>query len=97
GRVEVQLVLDATAAAADDAQTQIDLLGEALVRLAVLGDDAFDGAGGLLGHGNRHSFSPVSDTGRQAGDSRPPARHSFDAAQALAVSGCRWPCSCFCW
>src|SRR5207249_4978631 len=41
-RVEVQLVLEPATAAADDAQPQIDLLGEARVRLAVLGDDALD-------------------------------------------------------
>src|SRR5258708_162516 len=47
-RIEIELVLEAGAAAADDAQPQVDHLRE-VAGFALLGDDAPDLAGRLLG------------------------------------------------
>src|SRR5438445_7417559 len=53
--VEVELVLEARAAAADDAHAEIDLL-RSVRRLLLLGDDPLDLAGGFLGDRDRHGL-----------------------------------------
>src|SRR6202035_3979202 len=64
-RVEVELVLETAAAAADHAQAQVDLLGRATLGLLV-GDDLLDLGGRLLGQDDRcRSFDRCGCRGAQ--------------------------------
>src|SRR5262249_13131572 len=73
GGVEVKLVLEAGAAAAADADAQVELL-RGTGRLLV-GDDPLDLVGGLLSHGNREGGRGIGRLDANGGLVNPAGGH----------------------